>query len=460
MTQSTFQSNTKSKSKSKSESKNQPQSKNKPPRQHLVLVGAGHAHLQVLTHLAKQPIANADITLVTCSAKLWYSGMLPALMAGHYSIDDIHIDVTSLCRTAGVTLIEHCIERIDADDQSITTTLGELLHYDVLSLNTGAVNKSEWTSGADHAHLLAVRPLVDFIEQWQSLLREASASDNYQLAVVGSGAGATELAMAAQVALRVALNSYEMNNSTHPKADKLFSKLVSRRSNPKRDRRNNQSGRQVYLVAGNQLLPGFDDKFRARVQAQLERLGILLIQARAEGIESGLWGASITEASKTRETEARHNAADMLTLNLDNQQALTVNAIIAATGVAAPAWTAQSQLAVNDAGFVAVNAQQQSISHPNVFAVGDIAGRVDQEVAHSGVHAVHGGVVLAKNITAYLAGQPLQDYQPRKRTLYLLSCGDHYAIASWGRFSLEGRAMWHLKQWIDKRFIRRHRRYG
>ena len=150
---------------------------------------------------------------------------------------------------------------------------------------------------------------------------------------------------------------------------------------------------------------------------------------------------------------------EALTLKLDNQQSVTVDAIIAATGVAAPVWTKHSQLALDSDGFVAVNAQQQSISHPNVFAAGDVSGRVDRYVAHSGVHAVHGGVVLAKNLTAYLTRQPLQDYKPRARTLYLLSCGDRYAIGSWGKYSLEGRTMWQLKQWIDKRFIKRHQQY-
>jgi NADH dehydrogenase FAD-containing subunit len=42
--------------------------------------------------------------------------------------------------------------------------------------------------------------------------------------------------------------------------------------------------------------------------------------------------------------------------------------------------------------------------------------------------------------------------------LSLLSCGDRYAIASWGRYSVQGRWVWWLKDWIDRAFIRRYRR--
>ena len=79
-----------------------------------------------------------------------------------------------------------------------------------------------------------------------------------------------------------------------------------------------------------------------------------------------------------------------------------------------------------------------------------------QQVAHSGVHAVHGSTVLSTNISAYLADLPLSRYRPRVRTLYILSCGDKFAIASWGRYSIQGRLWWYVKRHIDKRFVAAH----
>jgi len=37
--------------------------------------------------------------------------------------------------------------------------------------------------------------------------------------------------------------------------------------------------------------------------------------------------------------------------------------------------------------------------------------------------------------------------------LYLLACGDKYAIGSWGNFSAQGCWIWYLKRYIDKRFV-------
>ena len=49
----------------------------------LVLVGGGHAHVEVLRELALAPAA-ADVTLVTQAPWLVYSGMVPGVVAGHY----------------------------------------------------------------------------------------------------------------------------------------------------------------------------------------------------------------------------------------------------------------------------------------------------------------------------------------------------------------------------------------
>jgi NADH dehydrogenase FAD-containing subunit len=185
---------------------------------------------------------------------------------------------------------------------------------------------------------------------------------------------------------------------------------------------------QVTLVCGENLLSGFHPRFQQRVIQQLHRHGIKVVHERAVGYRD-----------------------DRLSTTHDS---LPMNAVIAATGVVGSAWTAATDLQTVDNGFIAVNTMQQSLSHPNVFAVGDVATRVDKDVAHSGVHAVHGGAIEADNLLAYLKGESMQDYQPKTRTLYLLSCGDKYAIASWGDVSLQGRWLWYLKRHIDKRFVK------
>ena len=135
---------------------------------------------------------------------------------------------------------------------------------------------------------------------------------------------------------------------------------------------------------------------------------------------------------------------------------LACDAPLLAVGAQAPDWLGGSGLALDAAGFVAVNRFQQSTSHAHVFAAGDVASRVDAPHPRSGVYAVRAGPPLLTNLRAALQGQPLQPYQPAARTLNLISCGERHAIAAWGRLHVEGRWVWHLKDRIDRGFVARY----
>jgi NADH dehydrogenase FAD-containing subunit len=189
---------------------------------------------------------------------------------------------------------------------------------------------------------------------------------------------------------------------------------------------------EVTLVTGAAgLWPGVAAGARARARRALARGGIALVEAdlRLEG------GAALAG-------EAVLEPADL---------------IIAALGSGAPGWVRASGLAVDAGGFALVDAQHRSTSHPHIFAAGDIAARADRPLAHSGVHAVFAGLVLAANLRAAMTGQPpRRAYHPRAHSLYLLNTGDGRAIASYGALAAEGRWVLALKHWIDKRWIAKY----
>ena len=136
---------------------------------------------------------------------------------------------------------------------------------------------------------------------------------------------------------------------------------------------------------------------------------------------------------------------------------LACDAAILATGTSAPRWLRGSGLALDDEGFVATSPTLQSLSHAEVFAAGDIASRPDAPRPRSGVFAVRAGPPLALNLRRFVAGGALQAHTPQKRSLSLLSCGERYAIATWGAWSAEGRWVWWWKDRIDRRFVRSFR---
>ena len=117
-------------------------------------------------------------------------------------------------------------------------------------------------------------------------------------------------------------------------------------------------------------------------------------------------------------------------VRLSGGASVEADAIIWATGASAPSWPKMSGLATDDGGFVRVNRWLQSVSHPQVFAAGDIASVCGEPRPKSGVYAVRAGPPLAKNLRRMLRGEPLVEWTPQKDALALITTGDRYAVAS------------------------------
>jgi pyridine nucleotide-disulfide oxidoreductase family protein len=128
--------------------------------------------------------------------------------------------------------------------------------------------------------------------------------------------------------------------------------------------------------------------------------------------------------------------------------------VLLATGAAPLPWLRSSGLLVDERGFVLVHDTLQSVSHPEVFALGDCATLRSAPHPKSGVYAVRHGEALIGNLRRLLAGAPLEPYAPQQKALALLTCGARYAIAERGGWRAQGRWVWWWKERIDRRWIR------
>lgn len=153
----------------------------------IVFVGGGHSHALVLRQWAMNPLPGVRITLVSRDVLTPYSGMLPGYIAGHYSFEDIHVDLLRLCAWGGVRFIKATLTGIDLETRTIQVSGRPDISYDYLSLDTGSTPTLEIPGAKDFA--TPVKPVHSFLERWDSLQRREPKN----LGVVGAGAGGFEL---------------------------------------------------------------------------------------------------------------------------------------------------------------------------------------------------------------------------------------------------------------------------
>ena len=158
----------------------------------LALVGGGHAHVEVLRQLAEKPISDLDVALFDPSPSVWYSGMVPGVIAGHYEPAEAKVNLWALCQRARVRFFETSVTRIDAQNQRIYTALGEKHFYDMLSLNIGgATRQLPIMEGAFAVPVKPIGGLVDMVEE-----RSQLTVSHARTAVIGGGAAAVEVVLA------------------------------------------------------------------------------------------------------------------------------------------------------------------------------------------------------------------------------------------------------------------------
>ncbi|GAB2524435.1 selenide, water dikinase SelD [Microbulbifer agarilyticus] len=362
--------------------------------QDLVLIGGGHSHLVLLQQWAKQPLPGVRLTLVSPQVQSPYSPMVPGLIAGHYSHSDIHIDLPRLCRAAGARFIHACAHNIDPLENRVSLLGRPDLAFDFLSLAVGA-SPCHDIPGSELA--VPVKPIGQFYRYWEQLKQQVQRKHQpLKLGVIGGGAGGCELAMAIASALE----------------EPIYSGRV-----------------ELHLVQSGKKIPA-DFPLLARRLAARE-LSRLKVHAHTN------WRVTEITSRGIYSDEGRFIALDKALL---------------CTESSAPPWLAQSGLAIDQRGFVQVDDYLRSISHPHIFAAGDVAG-INSPQPKSSQAAQQQGPALFHNVRAALQDTPLKAYRPRPRMLQRLSCGGQQAITAYRGLAAVSALFWHAKDRADRHFV-------
>ena len=371
----------------------------------LVLIGGGHAHVAVIRGLAMHPIAGVRLTVISRDSMTPYSGMLPGFLAGHYSHMECHVDLQRLCRFADARFFHTAAAGIDPVARQIICAERPPVSYDLLSIDIGSAPSRFGIS--DAASLaIPVKPVDDFLRQLERLETAIlEHTHEYRIAIIGGGAGGTELCMALRHRLRSRITAQGGN------PDRLHFSIVSNSAS---------------------LLPHHAPRVYRRMQKAVIDAGISLhLMRRVTGVDAS--GITLSDGAR-----------------------LACDAAILTTHASAPSWLNETGLSLDARGFIQVHETLESVSHPGVFAAGDIAAMKTRNLDKSGVYAVRQGPALLKNLRLSAQLKPRIPFHPQPRTLALISTGRQNAIASWGPLAVEGEWVWRVKDWIDRRWMKKY----
>lgn len=158
----------------------------------LVLLGGGHAHVEVLRRLALRPVGGLRVTVIARERMTPYTGMLPALLRGEVAWRDAHIDLAELAARAGARLVIAEARSIDLASKRVAARGQPAIGFDLLSLDIGG--EPAMPAEGEVPDGVPVRPLGRLLARLDALA--TSLPEGARVAIIGGGAGGCELALA------------------------------------------------------------------------------------------------------------------------------------------------------------------------------------------------------------------------------------------------------------------------
>lgn len=366
----------------------------KSPGKQLVLVGGGHAHMTVMSQLDHYTGRGHHVTLISPYPYHYYSGMGPGLLSGVYRPEEVRFHVQKMVEDRGGVFVGDTVVRVDPKRRALFLNSGKQVDYDVASFNVGSHVPARSAPVSD-SNVYTAKPVQNLSKARQAIL-ESGKGEKLRLVVVGGGPSALEI------------------------SGNLW-RLVH----------DNGITAKISLLAGRELLSPFPQKLRRLAMDSFTQRGIEVI----EGVRVGRIGSG--------------NAF------LEDGRGYPFDFLFLAWGIRPPTLFEESGLAVGKDGGLLVNNYLQSVASPEIFGGGDCISLQGRHLDKVGVYAVRQNPILYHNLLAALDGGKMKRFETSEVYLLLFSLGDGKAIFLRKGWIWYGRFNFLLKDYIDRRFMRK-----
>jgi NADH dehydrogenase FAD-containing subunit len=362
----------------------------------LVFVGGGHAHLESISHTDEFLDLGLQVTVVSPSKYLYYSGMGPGVLGGFYEPSEIRFNIKKIVEQAGGSFIEDEVISVDSNNQVFTLQSGSLVSYNVASFDVGSYIPAEKIE-IKESSIIPVKPIENLLKAKQSI-EEMKPDQPISFSVVGGGPSGTE----------IAANLWRISI----KQDLDFN---------------------ITLITDKQLLSDHPRNVRKLAFESLKKRGIKVI-----------------ENQKVKKIE---NDIIYLENNVTHKSDMTFLAI----GTTPQKIFENSEIPISSDSAMIVNKFLQSINYPNLFGGGDCINFKERKLDKVGVYAVRENPILLHNIKAFIQNNTMKKFSPQKKYLLILNLGNRKGVLWRGKLKYKGRLAFLLKDFIDKRFMKKYK---
>ena len=357
----------------------------------LVLLGGGHANIQVLKKLCMNKYHGLHTILINNEYEATYSGLTPSFIQNQINKNEILIDLQRLCFNAGAIFIKDIIISLDTNLKIINLKNHPSISYDILSINTGSISNKSNIQFHKEAIVFFVKPISFLVNQLEKIDELVQIKNS--LTVIGSGIAGYEICFALK-------QRYQ---------DEI----------------------EINLVKSSNIKEKNINRFSRKKIAEISKtLGIIERKGVAEKITNN-------------------------EIILSNGDKFLSDINLISTGASMPEWLKKTSLEKDEKKFLLTNEYLQSSKYKDIFISGDLASVINYIRPKSGVMAVRHGEVLKNNIFRKIQNKNLIKFKPQKNWLYIINTSKNKALLNYFFFSFHSEWCLKLKLFIDRAFMKR-----